>query len=390
MSFLVRNNGRMLMKSTFYCTTPSVSMIRRFGWFGADGTAADPCRRHDKFLNKNFTVLNRSHEPQLSPPPPPPRFVTTIQDVMHRKPVVGYGRRYSTTIAIAQPIVSSIVSKQRILNNVWTTYLVPTGNASIRESRSSGIAYKFSTTAETMTTGRSHHNPIIPLHVQLYQYTICPFCNRVKTVVDYIGSDTISMQNIEVNPLTKSEIRPWKKVYTKVPIATIQASSDSNNDTNNHENNIQQEETIFGSDAIIQKILNDPIVRTKLLEKWQPPPPVGFSSHPMTWDEFAATSTSSSEWIQFATNELAVWLYPNMCRSWKDSYIAFGYVHDPHLTFSAIQRFLIQNIGSLVCPTCKNRFYPVVPFIVSMISKSFSTFAILYLSIRQCILLLQR
>jgi arsenate reductase-like glutaredoxin family protein len=353
MSFLVRNNGRMWMKSTFYCATPSVTMIRSFGWFGADVTAADPCTRHDKFLYKNLTVLNRSHEAQLSPPPP--GFVTTIQDVMHRKPVVGYGRRYSTTIAIAPPIVTSVLSKQRILNNVWTNLSVPTGNASFRESRSSGIACKFSTTAETMTTGKSSDKPIIPLHVQLYQYTICPFCNRVKTVMEYIGSDTISMQNIEVNPLTKSEIRPWKKVYTKVPIATIQASSDSNYDSNNHENNTHQEETIFGSDAIIQKILNDPIVRTKLQEKWQSPPQVGFSSNPMTWDEFAATSTSSSEWIQFATNELAVWLYPNMCRSWKDSYIAFGYVHDPHLTFSAIQRFLIQNIGSLVRPTCKKR-----------------------------------
>lgn len=40
--------------------------------------------------------------------------------------------------------------------------------------------------------------------IQLYQYTICPFCNRTKAFLDYSQSN---YEVIEVNPLTKKEIQ---------------------------------------------------------------------------------------------------------------------------------------------------------------------------------------
>ena len=40
--------------------------------------------------------------------------------------------------------------------------------------------------------------------VQLYQYAICPFCNRVKAFFNYCG---VKYDAIEVNPLTKKEIK---------------------------------------------------------------------------------------------------------------------------------------------------------------------------------------
>lgn len=159
-----------------------------------------------------------------------------------------------------------------------------------------------------------------PVTISLYQYAICPFCNRVKTILDYIGNDVLRVKHVEVNPLTKSEIQLWKKLYRKVPIATV------------------DEEAIFGSDEIIQKVLELPIVRSSLEHRWQTS-----SGFPMTWEQF---TTSNQEWIDFSTKELAVWLYPNMCRTWKDSYRAFEYIHGKQ--FSTMQRFLIQNIGSLV------------------------------------------
>lgn len=172
-------------------------------------------------------------------------------------------------------------------------------------------------------------DPSSPLSVALYQYSICPFCNRVKTVLDYIGSDALSVQHVEVNPLTKSEIQPWKKVYRKVPIATV------------------NQETIFGSDEIIHSILAQPIVRISLDERWRK---AAFSSPTtMTWDQF----TSSSEWTEYATKELAVWLYPNMCRTWSDSYRAFDYIHEK--PYSSLQRFLIQNVGSLAMYFAANK-----------------------------------
>ena len=53
--------------------------------------------------------------------------------------------------------------------------------------------------------------------VTLYQYDVCPFCNKVKAYLDYRG---IPYDVVEVNPLTKSEIK-FSKEYTKVPIVTV-------------------------------------------------------------------------------------------------------------------------------------------------------------------------
>jgi glutaredoxin len=40
--------------------------------------------------------------------------------------------------------------------------------------------------------------------LRLYQYAICPFCNRVKSVLGYAG---VAYETVEVNPLTKAEIK---------------------------------------------------------------------------------------------------------------------------------------------------------------------------------------
>jgi hypothetical protein len=40
--------------------------------------------------------------------------------------------------------------------------------------------------------------------IKLYQYKICPFCSKVKTVLGYTGIDH---EIVEVNPLTKAEIK---------------------------------------------------------------------------------------------------------------------------------------------------------------------------------------
>lgn len=47
-----------------------------------------------------------------------------------------------------------------------------------------------------------------PAAVQLYQYAICPFCSKCKAALDYAK---VPYQAIEVNPLTKSEIK-WYDV----------------------------------------------------------------------------------------------------------------------------------------------------------------------------------
>uniref|UniRef100_A0A7S0X380 Prostaglandin E synthase 2 n=1 Tax=Mantoniella antarctica TaxID=81844 RepID=A0A7S0X380_9CHLO len=52
--------------------------------------------------------------------------------------------------------------------------------------------------------------------VTLYQYDVCPFCNKVKAMLDFHG---IPYDVVEVNPLTKSEIKFSE--YKKVPVLVI-------------------------------------------------------------------------------------------------------------------------------------------------------------------------
>ena len=55
--------------------------------------------------------------------------------------------------------------------------------------------------------------PSTPPDVKLYQYHICPFCNITKSLLSYSKLD---YDHIEVNPLTKAELKPWC-VITAVP-----------------------------------------------------------------------------------------------------------------------------------------------------------------------------
>eukprot|EP00471_Norrisiella_sphaerica_P005243 CAMPEP_0184490130 /NCGR_PEP_ID=MMETSP0113_2-20130426/17196_1 /TAXON_ID=91329 /ORGANISM="Norrisiella sphaerica, Strain BC52" /LENGTH=250 /DNA_ID=CAMNT_0026873889 /DNA_START=194 /DNA_END=946 /DNA_ORIENTATION=- len=53
--------------------------------------------------------------------------------------------------------------------------------------------------------------------ITLYQFQTCPFCSKVRTYLDF---KRIPFEIVEVNPITKSEIK-WSESYKKVPIATV-------------------------------------------------------------------------------------------------------------------------------------------------------------------------
>ena len=148
--------------------------------------------------------------------------------------------------------------------------------------------------------------------VVLYQYAICPFCNIAKAVMSYTSVD---YKAVEVNPLTKAEIK-FSKEYRKVPIATVDG------------------EQLNGSDLIVEKLLEHPTVASNLEKKLQKMSP-----------EMFLKAEDSKKWLDFARDDLATLLYPNICRTRGDSYKAFGYVNDT--SFSPFQKFAIQNVGSL-------------------------------------------
>jgi microsomal prostaglandin-E synthase 2 len=122
----------------------------------------------------------------------------------------------------------------------------------------------------------------------LYQYNICPFCNRVKAYLDYLK---IPYNTIEVNPLTKSQIK-FSEDYKKVPIAIFQTE--------------EKRLTVNDSQQILDYITdkyvkNNPTVSSTFL------------------------SEDSSYWSEWSEKRLAVLLYPNITRTFEESYECFNY-----------------------------------------------------------------
>ncbi len=55
-------------------------------------------------------------------------------------------------------------------------------------------------------------------NVVLYQYQTCPYCNKVRAFLDLYQ---IPYRVVEVNPLSKPELKSWSKDYSNVPVITV-------------------------------------------------------------------------------------------------------------------------------------------------------------------------
>ena len=165
-----------------------------------------------------------------------------------------------------------------------------------------------------------------PPSVTLYQYEICPFCNINKALLNYVD---LEYKQVEVNPLTKAELKPWSGDYKKVPIAKI------------------NDEQINGSNDINHTLLKHPFVVQQLQTKWETSETENSSNNDnsMSLEQFTS-SDEAIKWSEFAKEELAPILYPNICRSMSDSFQAFGYVHTVE-NFTTTQKFMIRGLGSI-------------------------------------------
>ncbi len=93
-----------------------------------------------------------------------------------------------------------------------------------------------------------------PSQVTLYQFKTCPFCCRVKAVMDYNGR---SYETVEVDPLMKGQIKKFGKEFNKVPIVEFKSQTGT-------------ETVLSGSYSIIKSVslnADDPLL-TEDSEKW--------------------------------------------------------------------------------------------------------------------------
>eukprot|EP00568_Trieres_chinensis_P000250 CAMPEP_0183307362 /NCGR_PEP_ID=MMETSP0160_2-20130417/17287_1 /TAXON_ID=2839 ORGANISM="Odontella Sinensis, Strain Grunow 1884" /NCGR_SAMPLE_ID=MMETSP0160_2 /ASSEMBLY_ACC=CAM_ASM_000250 /LENGTH=290 /DNA_ID=CAMNT_0025470933 /DNA_START=20 /DNA_END=889 /DNA_ORIENTATION=+ len=188
------------------------------------------------------------------------------------------------------------------------------------------ITLRSAISRNTILSSAFSSSPESPAAITLYQYAICPFCHKAKALLAYAS---MAHNVVEVNPLTKSELKHLSGNYRKVPIATI------------------EDEQVNGSNEICRALLARNDVAKALESRWVSGEEVNAidSEAPMSMEEFQS-GASAERWSSFAHDDLAALLYPNICPSLGDSYEAFGYVKDVD-SFSPAQKIAIRGIGSL-------------------------------------------
>jgi microsomal prostaglandin-E synthase 2 len=144
-------------------------------------------------------------------------------------------------------------------------------------------------------------------NITLYEYKICPFCNKVKAYLDFLDVD---YKKVEVNPLTKSQLK-FQKEFTKVPLIIFNT-----------------EEAIGESAEIITKITE----KLSLDSTYKKP---DSSFYP----------EDTQEWSDWADKKLAVMLYPNITRTMSESYECFGYI-DNVKEWDIVSRVTTKAVGS--------------------------------------------
>jgi len=148
--------------------------------------------------------------------------------------------------------------------------------------------------------------------VRLYPYEICPFCNKVKAMLDLFK---VPYETVDVNPLSKKEIK-FSADYRKVPIMMLGQGG--------------EEATQVNDSPLIASQLLDRIEAARILP---------------SADMANFRSPSALEWARWSDEKLAVLLFPNITRSFSESFQAFGYVMEvPH--FSWTDKISNQVVGA--------------------------------------------
>ena len=129
----------------------------------------------------------------------------------------------------------------------------------------------------------------------LYQYDVCPFCNKVKAFLDYHG---VPYDVVEVNPMTKGELGWVEDGWKKVPIVTV------------------GDEKLNDSSAIIAEL-------TKRFDA------SGSSANAGAW--FGAKKTKAylereATWTKWVDERFVHVLTPNIYRTWAEAVKSFDYI----------------------------------------------------------------
>lgn len=168
--------------------------------------------------------------------------------------------------------------------------------ASLAEfSTSSTVAASASESSEQVYSGPK-------VEITLYQYEVCPFCNKVRAYLDF---HNIPYKVVEVDPLRKTEMKQFSEDYRKVPIAIVDGKQ------------------VNGSATIIDHV--NQIVK----------------------GEAAKLAQTEQKWVDWVDNYFIHLISPNIYRTVGESLQTFEYIAD-NAKFSTWQRATIRYSGAAV------------------------------------------
>lgn len=136
--------------------------------------------------------------------------------------------------------------------------------------------------------------------IVLYQYEVCPFCNKVRAYLDY---HDLPYRVVEVDPLRKTELSTFDVSYRKVPIAVVDG------------------EQVNGSGAVIERV-------GELVD-----------------DAESMPTEMERQWLGWLDDKLIHLIAPNIYRTARESLQTFEYIAD-NAKFSVWQRETIRYSGA--------------------------------------------
>ncbi|ETN08768.1 hypothetical protein PPTG_11598 [Phytophthora nicotianae INRA-310] len=194
--------------------------------------------------------------------------------------------------------------RSRFAASVSASPLLPSAGLVAAATVSTSAACAFCSAPAVESRAVPKHGGALP-NVVLYQYEPCPYCCKVKAVLDYLK---IPYEVVEVNPLTKKETKAFTD-YRKVPVVRI------------------NDEVVVDSSAIISRL-------RELVEV----PKDAQSEEALKEEE---------EWRQWVDKKLILLTPPNIYRTVPEALQAFDYC----LTegkFTPMERRMSKYAGAVI------------------------------------------
>jgi len=188
-----------------------------------------------------------------------------------------------------------------------------------------------------------------PLNVRIYQYQSCPFCSKVRAMLDYYG---FNYEVVEVNPISKRALD--FTIYKKVPIVVVQGKENRQlNDSNFIVSLLRSyiADTDHDFDELVSYYPHHRVENSK------PPTTECVNKYFTMYGEQLGGSKAAIEnkknerdWRHWVDDKFIHAISPNVYRTWSEAKTTFHWfskVGNWENMFSAYERTVAIHVGAI-------------------------------------------